>query len=80
MGIVYWWANHQATSIIKTKSHFGNVIKLENNLLLTSDSLNYYVGNTKNYLFFYHEASKTTDVYPMAKVTSITFKNNYKSN
>lgn len=41
--------------------------------LIVSDSSDYYIGNTKNYLFFYHQCGDSTEVIPMKQVKSLTF-------
>lgn len=59
---------------IKNRSkYFGTQFKV-GNTLITSDHLNYFIGKTKNYLFFYKECSCETIVYPMGRVKEITFK------
>lgn len=40
---------------------------------LQCDSTHYYIGNTKNYLFFYNEKSRTATVYPIVRVKQIDF-------
>lgn len=40
---------------------------------IASDSLHYYIGNTRNYLFFYDQSSHKSTVYPMSRVADITF-------
>ena len=73
-GLVIYYAHTQADNIKKNKSTFGVTITLDNDQTMVSDSSNYYVGKTLNYLFIYHEKDNTADVIPMNRVKQITFK------
>ena len=42
-------------------------------LQLKNDSFHYYIGNTKNYLFYYDDSARRTYVYPMSRVKDISF-------
>lgn len=75
IGIVIYYAHTQADNIKEKKSTFGVTIILDNNQTIISDSTNYYIGKTVNYVFIYHEKTSTTDVFPMNRVKQITFKN-----
>lgn len=68
-------ATYQVHGIKVNKSHLGITVYLDDNSVLKSDSNNYYIGNTKNYLFYYHEKTKTSDVYPINKIKQLTFIN-----
>lgn len=74
MGVTYY-SSYQANLIKNDKSTFGVSIILDNNQKIISDSTNYYIGKTQNYLFIYHEALKTTDVFPMSRVKQMTMPN-----
>jgi hypothetical protein len=39
-----------------------------------SDSSHYYIGQTKNFLFYYNEKEQSTTVFPMSDIKSITFQ------
>jgi hypothetical protein len=69
---------YQANSIMKDKTNIGVTIILSNDKAIVSDSSNYYIGKTKNYLFIYHEKEKTTDVYPIARIKQMTMPNKKK--
>ena len=74
IGLVIYFAHKQVTSIKEDKSTYGVSIILDNDQTIVSDSTNYYVGKTVNYLFFHHEKENTTDVIPMTRVKQITYK------
>jgi hypothetical protein len=58
---------------VKEKKRFAKTSFLLDSNLISSDSLHYYIGNTKNYLFFYDQHKNRTTVFPMNKVASISF-------
>ncbi len=41
--------------------------------IVKSDSLHYYIGQTKNYLFFYNQDKNVTTAYPISEIKEITF-------
>jgi len=69
---VIYYSSYQAGLIKRDKTTFGVSILLEDNQKIISDSTNYYIGKTQNYLFIYHEKLKTTDIYPMNRVKQLT--------
>lgn len=73
-GLVIYYAYTQVDNIKKNKSTFGVTITLDNEQTMVSDSSNYYIGKTVNYLFIYHEKDNTADVIPMNRVKQITYK------
>jgi len=68
----------QVDGIRKEKNTYGVKVLMDNEQLVVSDSTNYYIGKTQNYLFIYHEKSKTTDIIPMSRVKQITMPDNIK--
>jgi hypothetical protein len=50
------------------------------NKKITTDSLNYYLGNTSKYLFLYNSKSGSTSVYPMSDIKSLEFKSKSATN
>lgn len=74
MGVVYY-SSYQAGLIKRDKSTYGVAITLDNDKILVSDSLNYFIGKTLNYVFIYHEKLKSTDIIPMTRVKQITTAN-----
>ena len=70
--IVVAIASYQANAIKRHHSTAGTIIKLDNNEIIVCDSLSYFVGNTKNFLFIYHAAESRSDVFPMSRIKEIT--------
>lgn len=62
------------------QTHFYEDVSVffNDNKTMNSDSNNYYIGNTRNYLFYYHEATKASDIIPMSRVNQIQFRVNDK--
>lgn len=61
---------------IGTKITFNNEIQFKDSShLFTSDSLNFYIGKTNNYIFIHHTKEDITSVYPMSTVMQIDFAN-----
>jgi hypothetical protein len=71
-------ATQEANDIKEKKMYYGTTLYLDDSTKLVSDSTNYYIGKTQNFIFFYHEKAKTTDVYPMDRVKQLSFKENKK--
>lgn len=69
---VIYYSVYQVHSIKIDKSTYGVTIILDNDKSIVSDSTNYYIGKTKNYLFVYHEKQNTTDIIPMTRVRQMT--------
>jgi len=76
IGFVIAFTQTQIKAIKNDKSTYGVSIIFDNDKLLISDSVNYYIGNTKNYLFIYHERNNTTDVIPMTRIKQLTITHN----
>lgn len=70
--VVFVIASMQARAIKLEKTTYGSMIALENNEFLVSDSTNYYIGKTSNYVFFHHEETNSTDAIPISSVKRIT--------
>lgn len=56
------------------KKYYGVSFRLDDDLVI-SDSTKYYIGKTKNYLFYYNQKANKTTVYPMERIKEITFIN-----
>jgi len=78
LGLTFMFAHKQVKSVKDKKSTFGTILQLENNVVLISDSTNYFIGKTQNYLFYYHESTKQTDVIPVSKLIQLTIGNKLK--
>lgn len=75
IGAVSYYSLYQALCIKKYKSTIGTIVILDNDKSIISDSTNYYIGNTRNYLFIHHEKQNITDVIPISRVKQITVTN-----
>jgi len=60
--------------LVKDRKQYINVTFTVDHVLVKSDSTHYYIGNTRNYLFYFDQDSSKTTLYPMSKVSNITFK------
>lgn len=69
---VILYSSYQAGQIRKEKSTYGVSITLDNDQIIVSDSSNYFIGKTQNYVFIYHEKERKTDIFPMTRVKQIT--------
>jgi hypothetical protein len=61
----------QAIKTLKTKMGIEVIFDCES---FKGDSSNFYIGNTKDYLFIYHQKTNQTSVYPMSSVKKIIYK------
>ncbi len=78
-GFLFFMTKDEIKSVKDSKKYYKVVVTLNDSIKLVSDSNNYYIGKTQNFLFFYHEKTKTTNVFPMNQVTEIEFpKKNYR--
>lgn len=66
------YSSYQAGQIRNKKSTYGVSIILDDNQTLVSDSSNYFIGKTLNYVFIHHEKENKTDIIPMSRVKQIT--------
>jgi len=77
LSLVIYSAHSQAERIKKHKLTTGVSITLDNDQSIVSDSTNYYIGKTLNYIFIFHENDSSVDVIPMSRVKQLKLKNNY---
>jgi hypothetical protein len=68
----------EVNDVRERKAYYGTTIVLDDSTKLVSDSTNYFISKTQNFVFFYHEKTKTSDVYPMTRVKQLSFKVNGK--
>jgi hypothetical protein len=74
IGIVSY-RGYKEGQVVKEKEIFvGTIIELENNTKIRSDSSTYYIGNTKNYVYIYHEKDNVVDIIPISRVKMISLK------
>jgi len=72
--LIIFYSYYDIIMVKTDKKYFGTELLLEDTRII-SDSTNYYIGKTNNYLFYYKENEKKTIVYPMSRIKKITFKN-----
>ena len=63
--------------ISEKKMYTGTIIELQDKKFI-SDSTNYFIGKTKNYIFINNEKEKNCNVIPMSEVKMITIKKNIR--
>jgi len=65
-------------NLIKTqKRYLGTQILLSDKTII-SDSSYYYIGKTKNYVFFFNEKAGNCDIFPMSEIKVLSIKKNSK--
>ncbi len=64
---------YEAKLIRHGEANLGNSFTYEGKTIV-SDSSNYIVGKTRDYLFFYHEEEDMTDVIPVKKIDQLKYR------
>jgi hypothetical protein len=72
--IIYDTLN-SAYDIKNYKKYLGSEIQIDSKVI-KSDSVITYIGQTKNYIFFYNRKTKESTTYPKDKLVSIKLANN----
>lgn len=62
----------EINSVKEGKKYYKTTFTLGNEKVV-SDSLHYYIGKTRNFLFYYNEIENTTTAYSMTDIKSIVF-------
>jgi hypothetical protein len=70
---IWYSAYHDSHRVKHFKRYFGVKVIYQDNRVFVSDSTNYYIGNTSNYLFIYNEKEDKTVVERISDVKSIEF-------
>lgn len=72
---LFFTSKNDANSVIKSKKYFGVVISYKDTTTnpLISDSNNYFIGKTSNYIFIYNQKTDRTKAQKMESVESIEF-------
>jgi len=67
---------YKDSSLVTEYQYFNDTtIHFKDGTKITSDSSQYYIGNTSQYLFFYHGVPNSyTSVYPMSEIKQIDIK------
>lgn len=72
IGLTLTYSYSQVESVRDKKNTYGTTITLDDNKVLFSDSSNYFIGKTKDYIFYYHATTRTTDIIPVSKLKQLT--------
>lgn len=72
--ITIWVTYNEIRSVKDFKSTFGTTITLKDNTVLQSDSCSYFIGKTQNFVFFYDESIKTSEIIPVSEIKRIQIK------
>jgi len=70
--VVFLYAWLEIYQVKFEKTNTGISIQTVDGYLI-NDSNHYYIGNTRQYLFFYDQVAKETTVYPMSDIKRISF-------
>lgn len=63
----------EAKYLVEQNNKTLSKISLSNSNTLTSNTLSFYIGKTKNYFFYYNCRDKSYQVYPMSNVECMIF-------
>jgi len=77
IGLVFTLARNQINNILDEHATMGTKIVLDDRELI-SDKQNYFIGKTKNFIFFYHEKGGNCDIFPMSRVKQIGLAHHQK--
>lgn len=77
LGISVYVAYAEFNSIMHDKKYSETKVELTKTSFSTND-LYFYIGQTKNYIFFYNRIEKNCDVIPMNEVKKISIKNPHR--
>lgn len=73
--LTFYFKFYYYKQVTKQKHYIGTEVYLKDGTVLLSDSSIYYIGKTKNYLFYYNEIKKSALIYPMSEVNKMSIKN-----
>ena len=71
ISITIFWTYSEVESIRRKKTNYGVILQLTNDQIMVSDSNNYYIGKTQNYVFFHHEIKQQTDIIPINRIKEL---------
>ena len=69
-------AKYQAHKIETQGENQGYVLFLDSDKKLVSDTKNYFLGKTSNFVFYYRSGDKRTDIIPISRVSEIQITKN----
>lgn len=58
---------------VKNYYYYGTEVTINSNVM-KSDSIEYFIGKTRNYIFFYNDTAKVARIFPMDDVKEIRLK------
>jgi hypothetical protein len=73
---ISYYSKYKVYDLKSNKSSFGVTIYFNDDVKFVSDSSNYYISNTRNFLFIFHQQQNKTDVIPMSRIKQITMLKN----
>lgn len=75
LGLTISSAYQDFESVKTNKKYLGTTLKFSDRTIV-SDSTNYYIGKTRNFIFFHDQNKKTNDIFPMSEIKMISEKKN----
>jgi hypothetical protein len=75
LGLTITSAYQDFESVKTNKRYLGTTLKLSDRNVV-SDSNYYYIGKTRNFIFFHDQNKKTNDIFPMSEIKMLTEKKN----
>ena len=63
----------EGCQVKKEHLYMGTSIATKNALITSNDTC-YFIGKTKNFVFFYHATQQAVQIYPVSEIVSIHFK------
>lgn len=67
----------EAHKVKLTNYYFGSTFELDDGKIIQSNSEKYYIGKSKEFLFFYKPKEELTQIIPVSRIKNIELKNNY---
>lgn len=71
--LVMLHTHQDVQEVINHHRTIGVSIELDDGITLISDSTNFYIGKTENFVFFYYKTQNRTEVIPVGRVKEMTF-------
>ncbi|WP_143273616.1 hypothetical protein [Aquimarina sp. MAR_2010_214] len=75
LGLTISSAYQDFKSVKTNKKYLGTTLKLSDRNVV-SDSSYYYIGKTRNFIFFHDQKKKINDIFPMNEIKMLTEKKN----
>lgn len=68
----FWSSFNLGLSVKYEQKNVGDSVIMEKDTLISTKDY-YYIGQTKNYIFFHNEQKNNNDIFPKSKVAKMTF-------